>query len=220
MSSDRSTSPEKVGGIAFFSSLIFLWVVTILAWRGYLQIAELNDFKLQRFLLLGMAVGAGASVAIRGHTSVFFHELKHSIISNLVGNRSRGMVVNQDSGHFEYSYTSETAPYHAFIALAPYWFPLCTIPLLLLSILVPVSASEVLVRLLVGFCFGLDLLTGLRDIHPHQTDFTNLRGGYMVGTVYITAVILFQLLVLLTWAARGWELGVWAVAKQMLTLFL
>ena len=94
------------------------------------------------------------------------------------------MVVNKASGEFRYSYTKETAHMNAFISLAPYCLPLCTI------LAVPLSGAFLglqhpLLPLIVGVSTGLDLNLNLRDISWYQTDLTEVLGSYSLSLWYI-----------------------------------
>lgn len=151
------------------------------------------------FIFLGsVAVGSGlAHILIKDHLSVFIHELKHSIVSNLAGNRAKGMEIKRNTGHFEYEYTKKTAAYNAFIFLAPYYFPLTSIVALGLSALF-IWGEPLPLLFVIGASVGVDLELGLRDIGPHQTDFTSLRGGYVIGLYYVTVMNLVIWSLLLT----------------------
>jgi uncharacterized membrane-anchored protein len=127
------------------------------------------------------------------------HELKHSVLSNFAGNRAKGMKVLRDSGHFEYEFTKDTGKFNPFIALAPYFLPICTLPALLIAVsMFPKDSAYQLA--IVGFCAGIDLLLCIRDISPHQTDFSAIRGGYPVGLAYVIAINLLFWCVLTIWA--------------------
>ena len=122
----RSKEPQelsrtnRVGGIAFFVSLIFLCVLATLNSLTLIEIQESGTML--RWLMFGGAGVAGFFLAHRfspERFAVFVHELKHSIVSNLAGNRAKRFKVQDRSGSFTSEYTKQTAAYNAFIALAP-----------------------------------------------------------------------------------------------------
>lgn len=200
-----SKTPDRspVGGLAFFSSLFFL------SFLAALNISELprlwfGDVGSQLgFFALGCAPGIFvAFYVLQGKYNVLVHEFKHSLISGLVGNRWRGMKVSKESGQFTYAYSKHTAAYNAFIALAPYWVPLFTFLSLLLALALWRHQPHTL-AVVVGVGFGIDLVMNTRDIGPHQTDFTLIRGGFPIGLVYVVAMNLCLHSFLAAWLMQG-----------------
>ncbi len=196
----KDTTGSKVGGLAFFLSLFAFSALDAFV---FLTLKELPLGPLTKARLGGFAAGSLAGLAvgalfIRGHLSVFLHEFKHYAVSTLVGNRPKGMKIFQQSGHFEYEYTSHTSRFNALIALAPYYVPLATILMLgILLLFVPVHSRYFVAG--VGLGFGVDMLLNSRDISHHQTDITLIRGGYFVGLAYILAINLFLAQILIAW---------------------
>lgn len=220
MSEGKKEKVEKVGGFAFFFSLIFLWVVGVGLFRIAISNFTLTEFQKFRWVLIGMFAGfLFAATFIRGRLSVFIHEMKHSVLSNFVGNKAKKLHIEAESGYFEYSYTKETAPYHAFIALAPYWLPLFLVPTILITSLIYIYLPHIFLNVIIGFAFGIDLLTGIRDIHPQQTDFSNLRGGYIIGVLYCGAATLTLSSILIAWSASS-QGGLLGVKELFFTFFV
>ena len=155
-----------------------------------------------RFLSGAILGGLVAKVFIVGHLSVMFHELKHFILSQCAGNRSRGFEVKARSGFFKYAYNKDTAKFNALIALAPYWFPLFTIFGVLLAIPAYFSAPQ-FITFVVGVGAGLDFVMNMRDISPYQTDLTGISGGYKVALLFIAAMNLAILTILAAWISQG-----------------
>src|SRR5262249_1971789 len=127
---------------------------------------------------------------------------------NLAGNRAKNMRVASESGDFTYEYTKRTAHLNAFIALAPYWFPLFTIVVTLPAILSVIKihlwfADHGLAVAIVGAAFGADLALNVRDISPLQSDFSVLRGGFRAGVLYVFFVNLTLFSILAAWVAQG-----------------
>lgn len=191
------------GGLFFFTSLISLLFLSIL--NSLLLPTILTSTALTPLLIFASSacLGAcGAHYLIRHHISVFIHELKHSIASHFAGNKSKEMKINRDSGHFTYEFSKETAHLNAFIALAPYCLPLCTMPTLGVAYLFWHHDALMLV-ILVGAAFGADLVLNFRDVSPYQTDLTTIRGGYFIGLTYVVAMNLVIATFLLAWVMQG-----------------
>jgi hypothetical protein len=194
---------SKAGGWSFFLSL-----GAAIIFAPMLVVALLTRFDavaFGRLLPFATAVGGGALLAtfiIRGHIAVFIHELKHSIVANLVGNKARNFRIRKETGHFEYEFTEKTRKYNAFISLAPYWLPLFTLAGGAIGY-AGWWSNHAVVALIVGVGWGIDLALIARDIGPHQTDFSNLRGGYRVGLTYVAALNTCVGALLFAWASGG-----------------
>lgn len=140
---------------------------------------------------------------VRGRLSVLLHELKHALLSGFAGNRARNLSLSRSGGgEFEYEYTQETAPYNAFISLAPYITPLFSLPVFIVLIFA-LPQQHSLAVLLVSLAYGADLRLNLRDISPRQTDITHIRGGFAVGLLYILVMNLTIFGILAAWVLKG-----------------
>jgi len=200
---EKDTTGDVVGGFAFFLSLAALLPTGLLFFT--LSIAQLRsaDLTLAGIFIASCLFGAMlAQACVRGHISVLIHEFKHSLISNLVGNKFKEMRINEHSGHVQYAYTKRTAHYNAFIALAPYIVPVFTFVATLIAIAC-FRGDEVGTLVIVGLAYGADLLLNIRDISPVQTDITLIRGGYSVGLLYIAAWNFLIAALLFAWAFQG-----------------
>lgn len=192
-----------VGGFAFFLSLAAILptglIVTSLS-LGLLSTESVGTAGI--FACAALVGGLCAHFFIKGHISVLIHEFKHSLISNLVGNKRKGMKIDRDSGYFEYAYSKETKHFNAFISVAPYIVPVFTFIAGLIAFAL-FRHEHILAALVVGIGYGLDLVLNIRDISPIQTDLSLLRGGYRLGVLYVTAwnVLIFGLL--LAWVLKG-----------------
>ncbi len=192
-----------VGGFAFFLSLLALLPTGILFTSVTLYRVRAADYTCTTRFFVTVLIGAVlAQLCIRGHLSVLIHEFKHSLISNLVGNRHRGLKIGRDSGHYAYAYSKRTAHYNAFISLAPYITPVFTFLAVLAALIFFREDRQVAVAV-VGCGYGIDLLLNMRDISPIQTDISLIRGGYGMGLLYIAAWNLLTLAVLLAWVFQG-----------------
>jgi len=178
---------KKVGGLTFLASIPALLILDILIVRNLIPLIIENPPFLLWWILGGSLLGViFAPLFSEGRPYVFIHEVKHAIVSSLAGNKWKKMTVNADSGSFEYSYYKHTAHLNAFISLAPYWFPIISIPLWLLTL---TNKNPEALRLAMGFALGLDLYMGIKDIGPHQTDLSTIRGGVKIAKSYIWLMI-------------------------------
>lgn len=210
----KSDKPESQGGLAFFSSLFFLLVLSISNLTALVDIW--SEPSQERMATFGIGTLLGwwfASHFINGKWSVLIHEYKHAILALFVGNKWKGINVKRDSGHFRYSYTKKTASYNAFIALAPYFLPLFTLPALLIGIPFAGEGQRTLL-ILAGSGYGADCFLNFRDVSPHQTDLTTITGGYRIGTLYILAINLAICTILLAWVFGGLS-GVTALFERL-----
>lgn len=212
-------SEEIVGGFPFFLSLGALLPTGLLF--TVLALVRLRYANPASAIAFALATGVGALVAhltIKGHFSVLLHEFKHSLVSNLAGNKHRGMTINENSGYYQWAYTKRTAHLNAFIALAPYFVPVFSFigTLLVLALF---RSERILAVCVVGLGYGMDLLLNTRDISPIQTDITLIRGGYSVGLLYIAAWNLLIVGLMLAWAFQGTE-GLLLLFEDLSTLFV
>jgi len=199
----ETTESSIVGGFAFFLSLAVLAPLGFLFF--VLSVAKIKGAETRIALAFIGSCIFGALLAhsmIRDHLSVFLHEFKHALIALLVGNKYKGMKIGRKSGHMQYAYTKKTAHYNAFISLAPYIVPLCTIVAVVLTLLVT-GGDPLFTVILIGLGYGADLLLNARDISPVQTDISLIRGGYLVGLLYIFSWNLLTTAIILAWAFKG-----------------
>jgi hypothetical protein len=200
---DSDKKPTTIGGFSFFFSLLALLPTGILTIVLTLYTWHVESLPPTLYFIGSVILGAiVGSLLIRGHFSVLLHEFKHALISNLVGNKAKKLHVEANSGHFEYAYSKETSHYNAFISLAPYIVPLFTFIAGLLALAFGRTDRMIAVAI-VGAGYGIDLVLNLRDISPIQTDITEIRGGYKVGLLYISAWNFLLLGLVLAWIFHG-----------------
>lgn len=194
----------KVGDLFFYATLLLF---LMLAGTGLLALPSVlgqGDLTYLPHLFVGLGTGmAVCFFVVRSYFSVFLHELKHMIVALLSGNRAKGMKISHASGHFEYEYSSDTESYNAFISLAPYYVPLATLPMIIALPFLTVAAPVKI--FLLGFAYGIDLLLCIRDISPHQTDFSNILGGFYPGVAYVISLHIVFVSVLLVWSVSGFS---------------
>ncbi len=215
----KDTSDEVVGGFAFFLSLLFLLptgAIFLIVALLQIRFAELSSVVL---FVASLIVGVGfAHYAVKGHFSVLVHEWKHEVVSSLVGNKNKRMEVRAHTGSLQYEYTKQTAHYNAFIALAPYILPICTFIGILLTLAVGSSNPRVPL-VIIGICYGIDLLMNARDISPVQSDIHLIRGGFYVGLLYILSWNMLIAALAFAWAFNG-LLGIGELGTVILKIFV
>lgn len=217
----------KVGGGFYFISVLSLSLLAAIS-ISFLSVliftSAIPQLSSLRMHLVFIFIGALFGLIIRGKLSVFIHELKHSIVSSLAGNRARGMKIEEETGHFEYAFSKQTAHLNSFISLAPYTFPLFSI-VSLIGFALLYSKEPLVARALLSTGFGIDLVQNAKDIGPHQTDFSEVRGGFLIGMIYVVSfnLVVFCLLsLLIIFGKAGFlEFGAWmlATATEMFTEF-
>ena len=168
----------SVLSLIFLAALSTLFIIKAFLFAALSYQVSLLGHAL--FVFVGILIG----VVVSGKADVFIHELKHSIVSNLAGNKAKGMKVDKETGHFEYTFTKQTSHLNAFISLAPYTFPIFSLAFLPLAILM-FSKDPVIARYMMSCALGIDLLQSAEDVGPYQTDFSELRGGFFVGIIYV-----------------------------------
>jgi len=209
---------EKIGGFAFFLSLSVLLPLGVVLIFLTLSYVPLDWRTVAIFLGAWVAGIVACQVFIRGHVSVLIHESKHAIVSNLVGNKRKGMKIGEHSGHFVYAYSKRTAHMNALISLAPYILPVFTF-VGMLAAAAALRKDHAMAALLVGICYGVDTALNVRDISPIQTDINEIRGGYGVGLLYIFAWNLTIFGVLLAWVFNG-PTGLGILLEQITAAFV
>jgi hypothetical protein len=194
---------SRAGDLVFFAILIGTVSLAVSAMQSLSVIFTAPDYTRLLTFFSGIIVGGLCCLLlIRGHLSVLLHELKHAIVALLAGNSPKGIKIGRSTGHFAYSFTEDTKSYNAFIYLAPYTLPLFTV-CLLASCIYPLWHEPLALLAIVGLGYGIDVVSGIRDIHPGQTDFSSLYGGFGIGIVYVTALHILMFFSLLAWAAGG-----------------
>lgn len=194
---------DLVGGFAFYLSLAALLPTGVMfTTLTFLRLRTADSHATVSFIISGLIGAALAQMFIRGHLSVLIHEFKHSVVSNLVGNRHRGLRIGEHSGHYQYAYSKRTAHYNAFISLAPYIVPVFTFISVIIA-LIFCREDRATAAIVVGIGYGMDILLNMRDISPIQTDISLIRGGYGVGLLYIAGWNLLTAGLIFAWAFQG-----------------
>jgi hypothetical protein len=221
----KDQTARKVGGITFYVSLFvvsFLGVFNLTLLPGLFVKDKMINWS---YFLPGLVSGAGVGAfLIRGKLSVFLHELRHSIMSNIVGNRAKSMKFYKNTGYFQFEYTKKTAHMIAFIALAPYFLPVFTFCAFVVAY-TTCYPNQPLMVFVVALGWGIDMVLNFRDISPVQTDITEIKGGYSFGLMYILAINIFLSTLIVAWICDGPQglkhllMGLYALLTQIVATF-
>lgn len=204
--SRKKKDESPAGGVVYFLSIIFLFVLSALLTLSFIiwVFSKAHFPNWCAFIICALLGYIISHYGLRGRFSVFVHEFKHKLTSGLAGNKPKSLSVGDNEGAFEYEYTKHTAHLNAFIALAPYYVPLFSAVAIAAIYLFQVQ-HEVLRAAIVGVTYGGDLSFNTRDISPHQSDFSELRGGYKIGILYVTLMNFVLLIFLGSWISGGKE---------------
>lgn len=207
MAKDKAKEADQgpLGGLPFFLSLTSLLALASLNLFFFPEM--LKDETHSNWTRFGIGASLGmwfGHIFVKGHMSVMLHEFKHSVVSGLAGNKAKEFKIKSDHGHFKYEYTKHSQKYNALISLAPYFLPVFTFIAGLIAIPLYYRSLEA-VLLVLGVGYGLDLLLNARDISPRQTDFSDIRGGFLVGLLFVLAMNVCIFTMLGSWVAYGFD---------------
>lgn len=130
------------------------------------------------------------------------HEMKHAMVVILTGNKLGKIVANRDDGYVEYQLYKDKLHFAPIISLAPYFFPLFSLPSFIVSILMEYT-SVVSSSLILGIALALDVGFGVGEIDPRQSDFKSMLGGYWLSKFYLIGFYLFWLALIFLWIRAG-----------------
>jgi hypothetical protein len=169
--------------------------------------------------LIGGLTLVGSSQIPRTRTLI--HELKHAVVVLLTGNSLRSIHVEKYTGHVDYEMSAETVRFAPIIALAPYFFPILSLPMLILC-LVFEESNKAMLTLGLGFCLATDLTTAFTELHPRQTDLKTIFGGALASASYLAGFHLMWFSVCTLWVIAGRKgylyagYLVWKISKKYL----
>jgi|GEM_PF-2642161 len=135
----------------------------------------------------------------------FLHEMKHSVAVILSGNDIKEFKAGKGTGHVSYTLRQPTLRFEPFIILAPYFFPLLSLPTLIGALLWQ-GQDRAAAALVLGIALSIDMVTNYEEIHPYQTDLKSISGGILVAGSFIAGANLFWFCACLLWVFSG-DLG-------------
>jgi hypothetical protein len=200
---------KKFGSLAFYISIPVLLVLNTLALVSLTGLlAALGFDKLawgvfaQGFLLFSYFVSRDALSGLR----TLLHELKHTVVVMLTGNKFKSISIGRHEGHVCYEAYRATLHLEPFVILAPYFWPLLSLPAFAACIasefIVP-QAYHLLFVYLLGSAAGIDITTSLREISPHQSDLKRIFGGFIATRSFIYLANFGWTGICLLWLAGG-----------------
>ena len=128
--------------------------------------------------------------------------MKHAVVVILTGNKLNKIVANADDGFVEYQMYESRLHFAPIISLAPYFFPFFSLPIFVGALLVE-HQSLVLASLILGAGLASDICLGVGEIHPSQSDFKSIFGGFWLSKLYLVGFYLFWPTFLFLWVNSG-----------------
>jgi hypothetical protein len=130
--------------------------------------------------------------------STLEHELTHSLFAVLTGNRVTGLRVTlTGGGHMRYEGTPNWL-----IDVAPYFFPLGTICVMLALPFVP-ALHGLAGQVALGITLGYHLAAGWTQLHPEQTDLQ--KAGFVFCGMFLPTANAWSFGLTLAAARQGWS---------------
>ncbi|MCB0323080.1 MAG: M50 family metallopeptidase [Bdellovibrionales bacterium] len=201
----KKKSLRRHFSIAFLLAIPGNFVIAAVLLFSFLSLAQKYPLATERWTVF--ATGLFGGFVIVGTTKmptmrVFIHELRHAVVVLLTGNRLKNFHVDTHSGHVTFQMASDRVHFAPFITLAPYCFPLFSLPTLLLCVTLE-EFYPLLLTLLLGLVLATDLETAFEELHPHQTDLKQVMGGFFASALYIAGAHLAWIGTCLVWVVGG-----------------
>lgn len=206
--SRKKSEPDtkrRFGSLAFYFSIPTAAVLTLLVGAQAYYYFQNHPLDVGRIVIFCHSFLAGILVAttlLSERMRTLIHELKHAALVILSGNKIKEISVGSGEGHVHYEAYQDRVHLEPFVAMAPYFFPLFSLPILLVSFFIdsfyPTAALYCL-----GIFYGIDLTTGYLEITAFQSDLKRIYGGFIATRAFLLAVNLFYLSLVLFWALSG-----------------
>lgn len=202
---------KKIKKIGKASALTILFCIPFVLLLGGLAAISSFCFVLIKgldkevFTFFGLGAISSATIILTTpmpRIRTIIHELKHVVPVVLTGGRIRKFRASRDNGQVEFSLEEEDIPCVPYIALAPYYWPLFSLPVLIACMLLE-TQNKPLLALLLGCALTIDVITGISEIHPRQTDFKATYGGFPLAALFIASSYFFWINISLLWVFAG-----------------
>ena len=184
-----------IGNFFLFSLVFILFVLSPI--REILHRESLIAFS-SGFFLMALVIITTKMSKLR----VIIHEMKHAVVVILTGNKLGKIVANQEDGFVEYQMYENRLHFGPIISLAPYFFPLFSLPMMFVALIFE-GRSLVVASLFLGICLSLDVCLGIAEVHPSQSDFRTLVGGFFLSKLYLVGFYLFWPFFIVLWVYSG-----------------
>ena len=196
---------KRFGSLAFYFSIPTTTVLALLVGGQTIYYFKHHPLDISRIVIFSHSFLAGilvASTLFSERIKTLVHELKHAAVVVLTGNKIKEISVGSGEGHVHYEAYKETSHLEPFVAMAPYFFPLFSLPILIASFFIdPFYPTAALYCL--GIFYGIDLTTGYLEITSYQSDLKRIYGGFIATRSFLISTNLLYLLLVLFWAFTG-----------------
>ena len=196
---------SRIGGLLFLITIIAVFFVGIIALLANIIIVLNTKFHLPNLIVsffgfvLGFIVFSGPGfIKLR----TFLHESKHAIAVVLTGNKLKEFKAEDGSGYVTFEIYKDKLGFAPAIALAPYYFPLCSLPLFLLALFLG-NSYPIVFSFLLGASCAVDILSGVAEIHPNQSDLKRIIGGFLIAAAFIGGFLFTWFNICLLWVLSG-----------------
>jgi len=203
----QKSQDTKVGGIGFLLAIPSIFILGLYGLVIVISLFNLHGFNTFVWARFGSGVIVTViftSVIKMPHFRTFIHEIKHGAVVLLTGNSVRNIRVKKHTGQIDYAMRYDKLHFGPIIGLAPYFFPLLSLPVFIVALFYQDSYLTYLLITL-GATLAFDTATGIYEIHPHQTDIKRTFGGFPIAGSFIAGCHLTWINACLIWAIGGRE---------------
>ncbi len=210
----------------FFIFLLLAPLLLAFTVEGFRFLRSVFSFDSTVWFLLGAFLSFLVLILVRGSWAflqTLLHEMEHAVVAFLFTFQWPAvMVVTPEQGGVLPTWSSRFVRFWAapVVAWAPYYFPLLTLPFLLLKALAALAFSlldapfppflAATFDLLIGATLMLHLLTSINEFGGHQTDLT---GTGMIVSVFSVLYLNFMFIVLSIAVVTGSYAEYWSYVK-------
>ena len=196
---------KRFGSFAFFIAIPLTVIGAIICLRSaadLIQRAEYDPIRLRAYLIGLIPAAIFFSVVGMHRIRTFIHETKHAVLVLFTGNNVKRFRSGKYEGQVDYEMYLDTLHMEPFVLLAPYCWPLFSLPVLVAAMIFE-GSSTVEFLIAVGATLACDTIFGYREIHPAQTDLKRLWGGWFVTRPFIYGLHIFWFSLCTVWALGG-----------------
>lgn len=196
---------EKHQSLAFWFSIPANIILGIICFLTLIILLVNGVFEKEVLAVFTIGVIIAFSILSRAKISrlrVLIHELRHAILVLITGNNLKHVTVGEYEGEVGYEMYENKVQVGPLITLAPYCFPIFSIPTLAACIILE-GDYRIILAFALGVALGLDISTALDEIHPGQTDFKKVIGGFFMSALFIVSFGFFWTSFCFLWVVGG-----------------
>lgn len=191
--------------LAFYIAIFSNFLIGGFALISFLFL--LRNYIIEEEIWSSFALGIVASLGIIATRKMpkfrtFIHELKHFFAVVFSGNKVKDFQFDTHTGHVEFAMYSNKVHFGPFIAMAPYFLPLFSFPVLIACFIFEEWNKPLLCGLL-GITLAADISMAYKEIHPYQTDFKKIFGGFPICAFYLAGFHFMWTSLCLLWVLGG-----------------